>query len=75
MRLLAQFVAVLLLVGFGGRVFLVDRRRGGRRERWRGWPFAHIRSRGLRSRPMPKSRVSQTTVFGAQRPMLRTLHD
>jgi hypothetical protein len=26
-------------------------------------------------RPMPKSRVSQTTVFGAQRPMLRTLHD
>jgi len=26
-------------------------------------------------RPMPKSPVSQTTVFGAQRPMLRTLHD
>ena len=25
--------------------------------------------------PMPKSRVSQTTVFGAQRPMLRILHD
>jgi len=25
-------------------------------------------------RPMPKSRVS-STVFGAQRPMLRTLHD
>ena len=24
---------------------------------------------------MPKSRVSLTTVFGAQRPMLRTLHD
>jgi len=29
----------------------------------------------LNARPMPKSRVSQTTVFGAQRPMLRTLHD
>ena len=26
-------------------------------------------------RPMPKSRVAQTRVFGAQRPMLRTLHD
>lgn len=25
-------------------------------------------------RPMAKSRVSQTTVFGALRPMLRTLH-
>ena len=25
--------------------------------------------------PMPKPRVSQTTVFGAQRALLRTLHD
>ena len=31
--------------------------------------------RGDPAGPMPKSRVSQTTVFGAQRPMLRTLHD
>ena len=31
--------------------------------------------RGEPAGPMPKSRVSQTTVFGAQRPMLRTLHD
>jgi hypothetical protein len=30
---------------------------------------------GCEVRAMPKSRVSQTTVFGAQRPMLRTLHD
>jgi hypothetical protein len=29
----------------------------------------------LNARPMPKSRVSQTAVFGAQRPMLRTLYD
>ena len=29
----------------------------------------------VRFGPMPKSRVSQSTVFGAQRLMLRTLHD
>ena len=52
MRLLAQFVAVLLLVGFVGAYFWWIVAAAAVTAR-RGWPFAHIRSRALRSRPTP----------------------